>query len=182
MKKETRGVIRMRSIYQKWDNRKIFQEFDMTGQVKYNPSKFNLYVNCPYSAKYESLKGITPESNEAAEIDAAAHDIASAKLIYGKDSSKVKDRMYNYAELCINMHDIVKCADEYVDFVLSHIGEYSIVRVKEMLNLSQWIPNTYGTCDCIIYEPNEVTVIDYDYGKVDIPAKDNYQTAKQRDQ
>ena len=174
MKKETRGVIKMRSIYQKWEE-KIFQEFDMTGHAKYSPSKFNLYVNCPYSAKYESLKGITPESNQEAEIGTAAHDIASAKLIYGRDSNKVKDRMYNYAELGMDIHDMVKYADEYVDFVLSHIGEYSIVRVEEMLNLSQWIPNTYGTCDCIIYEPNEVTVIDYKYGRVDIPAKDNYQ-------
>lgn len=170
-----RGVIVMRSIYQKWNEENLFKEFDMEGHAKYSPSKFHQYANCPYSAKFEKLKGDIPERSEAAEIGTAAHDIASAKLIYGKESDEVMKKLLQYAEEGMDANKMNKDANGYVDFVISQIGDYSIVRVEEMLDMSPWIKDVFGTCDCLIFDPNTLTVIDYKYGLKPVEAVDNEQ-------
>lgn len=165
----------MRSIYQIWKDSGLFKEYDKTGHATYSPSKFHQYANCPYSAKFEKIKGDKPKRDEAAAIGTAAHDIASTKLIHGKESSEVAEKLLHYAEDGMNAKQMNDDANDYVDFIRSQIGDYSIVRVEEMLDMSPWIDGVFGTCDCLIFDPNTLTVIDYKYGLKSVEAENNEQ-------
>lgn len=66
---------------------------------------------------------------------------------------------------------------EYRDFIKEHIhGAGSLLLLEQRVDFSEWVPDGFGTCDCIIIEDDTLTVIDYKYGQgVPVDAKDNPQ-------
>lgn len=62
--------------------------------------------------------------------------------------------------------EMVDCAREYRDYIAEQIrGPYATVLLEQRVDFSTWVPDGFGTCDCVILQDNTLTIIDYKYGK-----------------
>lgn len=73
--------------------------------------------------------------------------------------------------------DMIECANRYADYIQEHMThDGAIVLLEKRVDFSPWVPDGFGTCDCIIIQDDSLTVIDFKYGKgVPVAAKDNPQ-------
>lgn len=69
------------------------------------------------------------------------------------------------------------CAKDYADYIQEQIrDDNAVVLLEQRVDFSPWVPDGFGTADCIILQGNTMDVIDYKYGKgVAVSAKDNPQ-------
>ena len=62
--------------------------------------------------------------------------------------------------------EMVHCAESYRDFLLEFIKDGSaIVLLERRVDFSPWVPDGFGTADCIIIQGTRMDVIDYKYGQ-----------------
>lgn len=78
--------------------------------------------------------------------------------------------------------EMEECADEYVAYVMNIVetakeeGQEPFISIEQRVDFSPWVPEGFGTSDCIILLSNRLTVIDYKYGKgVEVTAENNSQ-------
>ena len=73
--------------------------------------------------------------------------------------------------------EMLECARDYSDYIQEHTKSDSAhVLLEQRVDFSLWVPDGFGTCDCIILQDDTMTVIDYKYGVgVPVSAKDNPQ-------
>ena len=74
------------------------------------------------------------------------------------------------------------CSDEYVSFVMEQVSDAKtrcddpLVLVEERLDFSKWVPEAFGTGDCVIVGDEVLTIVDFKYGVgVLIDAENNAQ-------
>lgn len=74
-------------------------------------------------------------------------------------------------------HEMSECAHEYADYIEEHKkSNDAIVLLEQRVDFSPWVPDGFGTCDCIIIQDDTLTIIDYKYGQgVAVSATDNPQ-------
>ena len=74
-------------------------------------------------------------------------------------------------------HEMIECAREYADYIEEHKKQNdAIVLLEQRVEFSPWVPDGFGTCDCIIIQDETLTIIDYKYGQgVAVSATDNPQ-------
>ena len=74
-------------------------------------------------------------------------------------------------------HEMIECAEEYADYIEEHKkSNDAIVLLEQRVDFSPWVPDGFGTCDCIIIQDDTLTIIDYKYGQgVPVSAVDNPQ-------
>ena len=74
-------------------------------------------------------------------------------------------------------HEMIECAREYADYIEEHKkSNNAIVLLEQRVDFSPWVPDGFGTCDCIILQDDTLTIIDYKYGQgVVVSATDNPQ-------
>ena len=73
--------------------------------------------------------------------------------------------------------EMLDCANAYRDYIqeLKHSDD-AIVLLERRVDFSPWVPDGFGTCDCIIIQDDVLTIIDYKYGQgVPVQAYDNPQ-------
>lgn len=75
-----------------------------------------------------------------------------------------------------------ECSDEYRNLVMEQYAEAKercadpIILIEERLDFSKWVPEAFGTADCLIIADDSLTVIDFKYGmNVLVNAEDNPQ-------
>jgi hypothetical protein len=73
--------------------------------------------------------------------------------------------------------EMLECADGYADYIQEQIkGDDAIVLLEQRVDFSPWVPDGFGTCDCIIIQGDLLTIIDYKYGQgVPVSAEGNPQ-------
>ena len=132
------------------------------------------WMNCTPSARLELE--FDDKSGEAAAEGTAAHGLSEHKLrkVLGIQSKKPVspydcDEMENYT-------------DEYVSFVLEIIEQVKhscsdpLVLVEQRLNFSKYVPDGFGTGDCLIIADGTLHIIDFKYGQgILVSAEDNPQ-------
>lgn len=74
-------------------------------------------------------------------------------------------------------HEMIDCANGYADYIQEHIKSPDAqVLLETRVDFSPWVPDGFGTCDCIILQDDTMHVIDYKFGQgVVVSAKDNPQ-------
>lgn len=129
-----------------------------------SPSSAFRWIKCTPSAK---LNAALPDStSEYALQGTAAHTLCEYKLqkLLGKDA---KDPTENLTYFDAEMAD---CTDSYQQYVSEQIEKAKqfckdpIVLVEQKLDFSKWVPQGFGTGDCVIVADNILTVIDFKYG------------------
>lgn len=73
--------------------------------------------------------------------------------------------------------EMIECAIGYADYIQEQLkSDDAIVLLEQRVDFSPWVPDGFGTCDCIILQGDVMTVIDYKYGVgVPVSAIDNPQ-------
>lgn len=143
-------------------------------------SKAHQWLQCPPSIRWGE-KFVQPEQSEAAAEGTLAHALAEdhmRKLLAGKKltvPAKIKaDPLYRPAMV---EHVAVYC-DEIMG-VLNHMrlqGADPTIYLEQELDLSPWVPEGFGTADCILIGNGILHVFDFKYGKgVPVSAEDNPQ-------
>lgn len=132
------------------------------------------WMNCTPSARLEQT--FQDNSGEAAAEGTAAHALAEHKLRRAlKMRSKKPILQYDSEEMD-------SYTDDYVEFVLEQIAlamktcADPQVLIEQRLNFSKYVPDGFGTGDCVIIADGVLHIIDFKYGQgVLVSAEDNPQ-------
>lgn len=73
--------------------------------------------------------------------------------------------------------EMIECARGYADYIQEQIkSDTATILLEQRVDFSPWVPDGFGTADCIIIQGTTMDVIDYKYGKgVAVSAEDNPQ-------
>ncbi len=146
----------------------------MSAHAILSASGAHRWMACTPSARLELE--FEDNSGEAAAEGTAAHALAEHKLRKAlKLRSKKPVSKYDSDEMDI-------CTDDYVGFVLETVTQTKLscsdprVLIEQKLNFSQYVPDGFGTGDCVIIADGTLHIIDFKYGQgVLVNAEDNPQ-------
>lgn len=137
-------------------------------------SSAHRWLNCLPSARLEPEFEDT--SGEAAKEGTAAHALCEHKLKKAlRQRSKRPVSEYDSDEM-------EECSDAYVDFVIEQVEaarrtcKDPIVLIEQRLNFTDYVPEGFGTGDCIIISDEKLQIVDFKYGMgILVEAEDNPQ-------
>lgn len=151
----------------------------MAAHALLSPSGASRWLACPPSARLEET--FPSSTNSAAEEGTLAHALSelylrnNLKLIkaidYNRELKKIKHNSFYNAEL--NGH----CLD-YVNFILEKLHELHdpTIFIEERIDLTEFVPEGFGTVDCIMIADGILDINDLKYGKgVLVEAHENKQ-------
>ncbi|WP_368488104.1 DUF2800 domain-containing protein [Clostridium sp. BJN0013] len=137
-------------------------------------SSSHRWLHCLPSARLELEFEDT--SGTAAEEGTAAHALSEHKL---------KKALHIRSKRPISEYDsdeMEECTDAYVDFVMEQVGlakqscNDPIILIEKRLDFSCYVPDGFGTGDCLIISDDRLHIIDFKYGMgVLVDAVDNPQ-------
>lgn len=148
-----------------------------------SPSGADKWLVCPPSARLEDRFPDT-ESEYAAE-GTLAHRLGEILIAYG--AKLISEAVYNKQLKAIKSDplysgEMLEYMNTYADFVLEKFNEakvndpHAVILLEQKTDLSQWIPDGFGTRDVSIHAGHTLTIIDLKYGKgVPVSAVDNKQ-------
>ena len=121
------------------------------------------WLNCTPSARLELEFENT--TSEAAREGTAAHALCEHKLKkFLKKRSKRPVSDYNSDEM-------EECTDAYAEFVMEQYEEAKkyckdpVILIEQKLDFSCYVPEGFGTGDCIIISDDKLHIIDFKYGQ-----------------
>nr|WP_072514024.1 DUF2800 domain-containing protein [Ndongobacter massiliensis] len=143
----------------------------MPGQhAKLSASGAHRWLACPGSVKLEECFEDTG-SQYAAE-GTLAHAVGELKLkkhfVKGVGPVTFRKEMEKFRENPLWKEEIDRYTDEYFDRVKATALSYRaapFVAIEERVDFSRWVPEGFGTADCILIFDDELTVLDLKYGK-----------------
>lgn len=132
------------------------------------------WLNCTPSARLELEFENT--GSEAAREGTAAHALCEHKLkraLHMRSRRPVSD---------YDSDEMEECTDAYVDFVMEQyeaakqVCEDPVILIEQRLDFSCYVPDGFGTGDCLIISDDRLHIIDFKYGMgVLVEAEDNPQ-------
>lgn len=139
------------------------------------------WLNCPPSARLEESYPDT--SSPYAKEGTLAHEIAEFKArnyfieTLPKRTFTSKLNKFKKDELYQNeMDEYTENYLEYVKEVAMRYPSKPYIALEKKIDFSKYVPDGYGTCDCIMIHGNDMHIIDFKYGKgVPVSAENNSQ-------
>ena len=132
-------------------------------------SSAHRWLECPASAV--AAEAYPKQDTEFTKEGTLAHEVAEivarGEWIF---------RWETEPELGVNQ-EMRECAVAYRDYIQEQTkSDDAHVLLERRVDFSPWVPDGFGTCDCIILDDDTMTVIDYKYGVgVPVSATDNPQ-------
>ena len=137
-------------------------------------SSSHRWMNCTPSARLE--REFADRETEAAAEGTAAHALCEHKL---RRALKMRSRKPVSKYDCDEMDGYT---DGYVEFVLEQFAQAKLecadplVLIEQRLDFSCWVPEGFGTGDCLIVADKLLHIIDFKYGQgVLVEAEENPQ-------
>ena len=123
-----------------------------------SPSAAHRWMNCPPSACLE--REFPSSSSEVAAEGTAAHALCEHKL---RKFLKLRSKR---PQSDFEDDEMDRCSDDYVSFVQEQMGEIPspMVLVEQRLDLTRYVPEAFGTADCIIVGGDRLHIVDFKYG------------------
>ena len=141
-------------------------------------SSAHRWLVCPPSAV--AAEAYEDQTSEFAAEGTLAHEVA--EFIAGNHFEvEPHDRWVQDVRNYLNNQDITKemveHATTYHEYIMEQIkGPAHSMLTEQRVDFSAWVPDGFGTCDCILIEGDTLTIIDYKYGKgVAVSAENNPQ-------
>ena len=133
-------------------------------------SSAHRWLACPPSAVAAAAYENT--SSEYAAEGTMAHEVAEIVVSGNIRPETGRD---GFAPEVTN--EMLDCAAGYRDYIQEQIkSDDAVVMLERRVDFSEYVPDGFGTCDCIIIQGNTLTIIDYKYGSgVQVSAVDNPQ-------
>ena len=120
------------------------------------------WLNCPPSARLELEFDFT--STEAAKEGTAAHALCEHKL---KKTLRMRSKRPTSD---YDSDEMEECSDAYVDFVMEQYEAAKqsckdpVILIEQRLDFSCYVPDGFGTGDCLIISDDKLHIIDFKYG------------------
>ena len=126
-------------------------------------SSSHRWLSCTPSARLE--QEFADRETEAAAEGTAAHALAEHKL---RKALKMRSRKpvskYDCDEMDVH-------TDAYRDFVMERLAvaryecDDPLILIEQRLDFSCWVPDGFGTGDCIIVSDKRLQIVDFKYGQ-----------------
>ena len=120
------------------------------------------WLNCTPSARLELEFENT--GSEAAREGTAAHALCEHKL------KRVLHMRSRRPASDYDSDEMEECTDAYVDFVMEQyeaakqVCEDPVILIEQRLDFSCYVPDGFGTGDCLIISDDRLHIIDFKYG------------------
>jgi hypothetical protein len=133
-------------------------------------SSAHRWLACPSSAV--ASEAYPDQDTEFTREGTLAHEVAEWIA-----SGKAKDHTLDKGQDEGVTAEMIECAKAYAAYIEEHIeSPDAVVLLEQRVDFSPWVPDGFGTCDCIIIQGDTLTIIDYKYGQgVAVSAEDNPQ-------
>jgi hypothetical protein len=139
------------------------------------------WLHCPPSARLE--EPLSENKSDFAEEGTLAHGIAELKLrkycIEPMGLKTFNAKLTKLKENPLFQEEMLKHTDTYLDYIAGLLHGFSFqpyVAAEKRIDYSAYVPEGFGTGDCIIIGGNTLHIIDFKYGKgVPVSAVDNPQ-------
>lgn len=132
------------------------------------------WLNCTPSAKLEDEYGEKVTTSYAAE-GTLAHELAELyirhDILNTINEAGFDARMEEIMSNDLFSEEMLDVVPIYTEYCASQLGAaqqdnpYAIMEIEQKLDLTEYIPESFGTADCIIINDNVMEVIDLKYGK-----------------
>ena len=128
-------------------------------------SSSHRWINCPPSARL--CENCEDQSSEFAKQGTDAHSLCQYKVesALGMDTADPTESLNFYDE------EMENCAESYAAYVMEQRAKAlerctdPVVLVEQRLDFSKYVPEGFGTGDCVIIADGTLSVIDYKHGK-----------------
>ncbi len=146
------------------------------GHAVLSASSSDRWLHCPPSARL--CADIHDGGSDYASEGTAAHALCEHKLrtALGLVSHDPTEDLDWYDS------EMESCANDYVSHVMELVSEAKkvckdpIVLVEQRLDFSRYVPDGFGTGDCLIIADGTLYIVDFKYGKgVEVSAEENPQ-------
>lgn len=140
------------------------------------------WMSCTPSARLEQTlpeRKIAPGQFNYSAEGTAAHELAEALLRHSM--GKITDGELRIVEESSRATEYYTDefrahVESYVVYVRSQAGASDTLLVEQKVDFSDWVPEGFGTADCIILSENKVRIIDLKFGMgIKVYADDNPQ-------
>ena len=145
------------------------------------PSSAARWIACPPSVKLcEQFEDV---ESEYAKEGSLAHEIAELKVRKlidpGLTSRKFTSAMKKLKDKELYHEEMQGYTDEYVEFIQEQMYSYPTtphIAVEQKVDFSEYVPDGFGTADCILIANDTLHIIDFKYGKgVPVSVENNAQ-------
>jgi len=128
------------------------------------------WLKCPPSARLE--ENLPARKSDAADEGTLAHEICELKLrkycIEPMGVRSFNSKLKKLRENPLFQEEMLRHTDAYIDYIAAEIHGYSsspYVAAEKRVDYSDYVPEGFGTGDCIIIGGNLLHIIDFKYGK-----------------
>lgn len=136
----------------------------MSKHALLSASSCHRWLQCPPSAL--RCANAPDQSSEYARQGTAAHELCQYKVEHalGRNARDPTEELDYFDE------EMDRCSDQYCSFVMEQIEEAKkhcsdpAVFVEQRLDFSRWVPEGFGTGDCVIVADDLLQIIDYKHG------------------
>ncbi len=148
----------------------------MSKHALLSASSSHRWLNCPPSARLcESYEDV---ASDYAQQGTDAHSLCEYKL---KKALEIKAKNPTKS-LSYYDEEMENCAESYAEYVIEQYMKAKnncsdpLVLIEQRLDFSNYVPEGFGTGDCVIVADNTLSVIDYKHGQgVLVEAENNPQ-------
>lgn len=133
-------------------------------------SSAHRWLACPASAV--AAEAYPNEQTEFTREGTLAHEVAE---VVAREKIRPETGRDGFAPDVTQ--EMLECAAGYRDYIQEQTkSDSAVVLLEQRVDFSPWVPDGFGTCDCIILQDDTMTVIDYKYGQgVPVSAEGNPQ-------
>ena len=148
----------------------------MSSHAILSASSSKRWLNCPPSAKL--CAEVEDTTSEYAREGTDAHTLCEYKVksMLGIKMQDPTDSLSYYNE------EMERCTNDYASYVMEVIEDAKnyckdpLVLIEQRLDFSRFVPEGFGTGDCLIIADKKLYIIDFKYGKgVEVESEDNSQ-------
>lgn len=135
-------------------------------------SSSSRWLKCPPSAVAASLYPNT--ETEFTREGTLAHEVAE---LVARSRLNRGDNIFGSPWRDDVTPEMIRHAESYADYIQEQIKSLgATVLLEQRLDFSPWVPDGFGTGDCLVIQDHHLDVIDYKYGQgVEVSAVDNSQ-------
>ena len=139
-------------------------------------SSANRWLHCPPSVRLS--EGYMDKASVFAMEGTSAHELCEYKLrsALGMEAENPTENLDFYNA------EMEECAEGYATYILELVEKAKetcsdpVVMVEQRVDFSRYVPEGFGTADCIIIADETLNIVDYKHGKgVEVSAEDNPQ-------
>ena len=132
-------------------------------------SSAELWLNCPGSALANAQ--YADEASDYAKEGTVAHEVAEAyvhstlmRTSHSELAAALDGLREKWGADAVT-REMLECAEGYAAYIAERITSSCVVMLEQKLDFSRWVPDGFGTGDCIIIDNSVLTIIDYKYGQ-----------------